>query len=119
MLHVQIALPTQNAPRTKRFEVIIDSGASRCLLHSDFATHLGIDYKSCPVEITQGISGNENTYLHDIMLYIPGGPTIIKAGFKEKLPVAGLLGMAGFFEHFKVIFDGPGQCFSLERIYKA
>lgn len=28
-------------------------------------------------------------------LFIPGGPVIIKAGFKESLPIAGLLGMAG------------------------
>lgn len=45
----------------------------------------------------------------------------IEAGFTDKLPVAGLLGMSGFFEHFKITFDPsaipPG--FELERIYKA
>lgn len=68
--------------------------------------------------MTSGIGGNEKIYLHDITLYIPGGATVIKAGFKEQLPVAGLLGMAGFFEHFKILFDGPAQCCSLERVYK-
>jgi hypothetical protein len=119
MLNVQIALPIHNAPRTKRFEALMDSGASRCLFHSDFATYLGIDFKSCPIEVTHGIGGDENTYLHDLTLYIPGGPVAIKAGFKEKLPIAGLLGMAGFFEHFKIMFDGPGQVCMLERIYQA
>lgn len=119
MLNVQVALPAPNSPRTKRFEVVIDSGASRCLFHSDLATFLGIDTTKCPVEPTQGIRGTENAYLHDLMLYIPGGPVTIKAGFKEHLPVAGLLGMNGFFEHFKVLFDGGGQCCELERIFKA
>ena len=119
VLEVQIALPVKNAPRTKRFEAVIDSGASRCLFHSDFANFLGIDYKSCPTEIILGVGGNENIYLYDLSLYIPGGPAIVKAGFKEGLPIAGLLGMNGFFEHFKVTFDGPGQCYTLERIFQA
>jgi len=36
--------------------------------------------------ISQGIGGSESTYLHDIALYIPGGPVKIKVGFKERLP---------------------------------
>ncbi len=117
ILNVQIALPSSSSPRTKRFEALIDSGASRCLFHSDFATHLGIDYRSCPIEVTQGIGGSENTYLHEIALHIPGGPVVILAGFKDNLPIAGLLGMKGFFEHFKITFDGPGQCCALERVH--
>ena len=66
-----------------------------------------------------GIGGNANTYLHDLMLYIPGGSVTIKAGFKEKLPVAGILGMAGFFEHFKITFDGQAQACELERKFRA
>ena len=53
------------------------------------------------------------------MLYIPGGPVTIKAGFKDNLPIAGLLGMSGFFEHFNVTFDPRGQVCILERVYKA
>lgn len=119
MLNVQIALPQANAPRTKRFEAVIDSGASRCIFHSDFAKFLGIELNRCPTEPTLGIGGSENTYLHDLTLYIPGGPVTITAGFKDNLPIAGLLGMTGFFEHFKVTFDGGGQCFTLERLFKA
>src|SRR5215467_1132737 len=60
-------------------------------------------------------------YLHNISLYIPGGNIIkIRAGFTDELPIAGLLGRKGFFEHFKVTFDPsnnpPG--FELERIYR-
>jgi hypothetical protein len=118
-LNVQISLPSPTAPRTKRFEAIIDSGATRSLFHSDFATHLGIDVKSGELEITQGIGGSETTYLHEIRLFLPGGPVTTKVGFKEKLPVAGLLGMRGFFEFFKVTFDPDRKVCEIERIYRA
>lgn len=116
-LAIQVSLPFANAPRTPRFEAVIDSGATRTVLHGDIAKHLGIDLKTCQTEDTQGIGGAEIIYLHDITLYIPGGPVTIKAGFKEKLPIAGLLGMAGFFEHFRITFDGPAQHCILERIF--
>jgi hypothetical protein len=119
MLPVQIALPVANAPRTKRFEAVIDSGAARCLFHADFARFLGIDLGSCSTEITLGIGGQETIYLHDLTLYIPGGPATIKAGFKEKLPIAGLLGMTGFFDHFFITFDGTAQACTLDRRYRA
>jgi hypothetical protein len=97
MLSVQIALPSASAPRTKRFEAVIDSGATRTLFHADFLSHLGVDLAAGEVEITQGIGGRERTYLHEIALYIPGGPVKIKAAFKEGLPVAGSIGHAGLF----------------------
>jgi hypothetical protein len=68
--------------------------------------------------VTQGIGGYEDTFLHELMLYVPGGPMVITAGFKERLPVAGLLGMAGFFEHFNITFNAAGQFCTLERLYK-
>ena len=70
------------------------------------------------MEISQGIGGSESTYLHDIALYIPGGPVKIKVGFKERLPVAGLLGMSGFFEFFKITFDPDSKACNLERTHR-
>jgi hypothetical protein len=119
VLRVQIARSLPNAQRTKRFEAIVDSGASRCIFHADFAQFLGIDLNACPMEEIVGIGGEEATYLHELALYIPGGQVTIQAAFKENLPVAGLLGMNGFFEHFRVTFDGGDQCFMLDRLYKA
>jgi len=106
-----------NAPRTKRFEAIIDSGATRCLFHSGLATYLGIDLKSGLLEVTNGIGGEEQVWLHDVTLFIPGGPVKIRAGFKENLPVAGLLGTTGFFDHFNVTFEAYAQQCVLERVY--
>jgi hypothetical protein len=31
MLNIQLALPDPKSPRTKRIEVVLDSGATRCL----------------------------------------------------------------------------------------
>jgi hypothetical protein len=116
---VNIALPTKNAPRTKRFEAIIDSGASRCIFHAQIGQAIGLEIEKGEVEITQGVAGPTPTYLHDISLYAPGGIIAIRAGFSNNLPVAGLVGMMGFFENFKITFDPIALRCELERIYKA
>ena len=119
MLSVSLALPAKNSPRTKRFEAIIDSGASRCMFHASIGRYIGLDIEKGEVEDTAGITGDARTYLHDVTLYLPGGPLIIRAAFSEELPTAGLLGMNGFFEHFKVTFDPTAQRCALERVYQA
>lgn len=119
MLSVQFSLPKPNSPRTKRIECIVDSGATKCLFHADIARHLGLDVTAGRLQMTNGIGGPEETWLHDITLYIPGGPVQISAGFKEELAVAGLLGMRGFFDNFKVTFDPSAEECILERIFSA
>jgi hypothetical protein len=118
-LDVSISLPHPGSPRTRRFEAIIDSGASRCVFHSDIGRFIGLDVPSGIRETAQGIGGLTDTYLHDIHLYIPGGPVLIKASFKENLPVAALLGMNGFFEHFRVTFDPAVLLCDIERFENA
>ncbi len=118
-LNVQFSLPKPTAPRTKRIECMIDSGASSCLFHADIARFLGLDLKSGVRRMTNGIGGLEETWVHDILLFLPGGPVKISAGFKENLTVAGLLGMQGFFEHFTITFDPSQKQCILERIFYA
>jgi hypothetical protein len=116
-INVQIAAPTLNAPRTKRFEAIIDSGATRCIFHADIASYLGIELEAGELEMTNGVGGQVELWLHPIKLYIPGGPVNITAGFREGLPLAGLLGTGGFFDHFNITFEpAPRHCV-LDRIY--
>jgi hypothetical protein len=114
---VNIALPTKNAPRSKRFEAIVDSGASRCVFHAQIGAALGLDITSGEVETTLGIAGPTPTYLHDISLYAPGGIIAIRAAFSFDLPVPGVLGMIGFFSNFTITFDPVGLRCELERIY--
>lgn len=116
MLNVQLSLPLPNAPRTKRFEALIDSGATRCLFHADIGRHLGLDIQKGDYEKTQGIGGATDSWVHPVRLYAFGAPHEIHAGFKENLPIAGILGMNGFFDHFLVTFVHPALVCEIERI---
>ena len=118
-LPVNIALPQQNAPRSKRVEAFIDSGATVCQFQSGIGRAIGLDIEKGEVIETLAATGPANIYMHDITLYIPGGPVQIKAGFSDNLPVVGLQGMMGFFEHFVVTFNPAALRCELERIFKA
>jgi len=96
-LPVNLALPYKNAPRSKRFEAIIDSGATVCQFQAGIGRALGLEIEKGEVNETMGISGPTKVYMHDIALYIPGGIVTVKAGFSDGLPILGLLGMNGFF----------------------
>ncbi len=98
---------------------MIDSGASGCLFHGSIGRAIGLDIGKGTLITTLGIGGPLDVYLHDITLYIPGGPVITKAGFCDNASVAGLLGIAGFFEHFKITFDPTALRVELERVYHA
>ena len=115
---VNIALPASNSPRSKRFEAIIDSGASNCIFHADIGRAIGLDIaKGAPLR-TLGVAGPTSVYAHDISLHAPGGIIAVRAGFSADLPIAGLLGMKGFFDHFKISFDATALACTLERIYR-
>jgi len=116
---VNIGLPAKNSPRSKRFDAIIDSGASQCIFHAGIGRAIGLEIEKGEVVSTNGVQGPTNIYLHDISLYIPGGLVSTRSGFSDDLPVAGLLGMAGFFEHFKVTFDPTAFRVELERLFRA
>lgn len=119
VLPINIALPAKNSPRTKRFEAVIDSGATNCLFHASIGQAIGLDIEKGEPTQTMGIAGAMQIFLHNICLYVPGGTITTKAGFTNDLPIAGLLGMEGFFEHFRIIFDPTALCAELERVFLA
>jgi len=103
VLNVQIALPARNSPRSKRIEAFIDSGAARCVFHAEVGRAIGLDIETGVIENMTGVSGAKTpVYLHNISLYIPGDIVTIQAGFCDDLPVAGILGMAGFLNTSKL-----------------
>lgn len=116
---VNISLPTKGSPRSKRFDAIIDSGASQCIFHASIGRAIGLAIEKGENVSTNSIQGATDIYLHDISLYAPGGIVPARAGFSEVLPIAGLLGMPGFFEFFKVTFDPTALRVELERLYRA
>lgn len=84
------------------------------------ASAIGIRLESGKKQQRSGIGGVQDVWVHPVLLYVGSYILEINAAFAKTLPVAGLLGREGFFEHFKVIFDPssdpPGL--ELERIYK-
>lgn len=119
---MQIGNPAKHSPPTKRFEALIDSGATYCIFHHDIGKAVGFDIEKGEKEETVGVSGKPSViYLHNISLFVLGGMIRIRGAFSREIPVAGVLGRKGFFEHFKITFDPstepPG--FELERIYRA
>ena len=121
MLPTQIANPAKHSPPCRKFEALVDSGAAICIFHASIGESIGLNISKGEEDKTTGVSGKPTTiYLHAVSLYVPGHIIKIRAGFTDELPLAGLLGRMGFFEHFKVTFDPssnpPG--FELERIYK-
>jgi hypothetical protein len=116
---VNIARPEKNSPRSKRFDAIIDSGASNCLFHASIGEAIGLDIEKGELTQTMGIAGAMQIYLHEISLYAPGGIIATRAGFTKDLPIAGMLGINGFFENFRVTFDPIALRVELERLYQA
>ena len=86
---------------------MIDTGASRCIFHSEIGRSLGrIQIERGEVENTMGVSGQTTRlYLHPVSIYIMGGAVPVTAGFSDELPLAGLLGRRGFLSRFKFSFD--------------
>jgi hypothetical protein len=121
-LPVQVSNPAKHSPPCRKFEAVIDSGASLCLFHSSIGMGIGLNVEKGELDETVGVSGvPTRIYRHTIFLHVVGNIFKIRAGFTNQLPLAGLLGRVGFFEYFKITFDPssnpPG--FDLERVYRA
>ena len=118
---VRGCIAKKHGPKTRQFEVLVDSGASDCIFHADTARSIGINLESGRKEIRNGIGGSQEIWIHTIQLYIGAEMLSIEAGFAKTLPVAGLLGRKGFFENFKITFDPsslpPGM--EIERVHIA
>ena len=72
-LPVNIARAEKNAPRSKRFEALIDSGASACMFNSLIGTAIGLDVTRGELIENLGIAGVSRSFMHEIHLYAPGG----------------------------------------------
>ena len=116
--NVRLGLP-HNDLVTEILPALIDSGASLCVFNSVLAEELGLELRAGRLENTIGIGGTREVWIHIVRLLVPGGAIVVEAGFQEDLPVFGLLGMEGFFEHFIVTFDALARECQLDRIYRA
>lgn len=112
----------KHGPTTRFFEALVDSGAADCMFPEDVAGAIGIkDITTGKKDERTGIGGRQDVWLHPIILYVGEHALSIQAAFSRTLPVGGILGMQGFFEHFKVTFDPTSEPpgLDLERVHKA
>lgn len=122
MLSVRLGISHQQTPR---FLAVVDSGSGVCMFKTDIADYLKIDFikKNVGIGEVGGIiqGPKQAIYYCPVRLYVADNWIInITAGFLKKLPVAGILGRTGFFDHFSVSFDhrvSPPQ-FEIDRATK-
>lgn len=89
-------------------DALIDSGADKCLFHSDLAEEIGLDLQKGKQEIFSGITGKQITaFNHKINLQILGIHEKIEliAGFADAPGVFAILGQEGFFDAFRIKFE--------------
>jgi len=93
--------------RTTPIQCILDTGSTYCLFRADVGEAVGIDVRAGKKYDLGGISQQMKVtfYFHAIKLYVAACYIEIMAGFSYELPMAGLLGHLGFFDHFIVTFD--------------
>lgn len=120
---IRVRLGRKRGPTTRFFEAMVDSGACDCIFHEQIGRAIGItDITTGRHEARTGISGGkEDVWIHPVILYVGENSVGIEAAFSRTLPLAGLLGMQGFFDNFKVTFDPttepPGL--EVERIHRS
>lgn len=89
---------------------LVDSGADDCMFHSSIADVLAIDLKTGTHKPFGGIAKGVviDSYLHPIEIQLQGFAERIPvmAAFCESSAVDGILGQSGFFENYKVEFEG-------------
>ena len=115
-LNVQLSKPGVSYPRIPFFEVLVDSGASRCLFPARAAALLGLTLEEGIQMTTHGINGPMSVWIHDVTLHIAGESVVVPAGFSPTLTGSGLLGLTGFFSNFNVTFDAELLECRFERI---
>jgi hypothetical protein len=117
-LHVKLSLPGPCAVKTFNVQAVVDSGASQCVFHADFARALGLDLTAGSRAVIQGIGGATDGWVHKVCIHFPDDdqPVTTHAAFREGIKYGGLLGMKGFFEHFIVTFDPTASCCEIKRI---
>ena len=108
----------ENLAGTRRFyaKSVVDSGAALSVFDASVAEGIGIHLESGKRQRMRGVGGEVEVWRHEVKLHLPGGVVTADVGFQRNLLTSGLLGMAGFFEHFRVSFDGRKRVCEVERL---
>ena len=102
-------------PKVIVFDGLIDSGADECTFPGWILKTLGYDVYSGEQRIFKGIGGAVLAYLHKTHFDVGGHKFLANAYYSHEwddMPF-GLLGQAGFFSHFQVLFNYREKMISL------
>ena len=103
---------------TPRMLLLVDSGADFCVLTSEIGAALGIaDIQAGEPCQLRGLGrATVNSWLHDVEVEFKGQTFAARFAFtSEALPIPGMLGRRGFFDHFKsVSFDENNRVVSIK-----
>ena len=103
---------------TPRMLLLVDSGADFCVLKSEIGVALGItDIQAGEPCQLRGLGrATVNSWFHDVEVEFEGQTFAARFAFtSEALPIPGMLGRRGFFDHFKsVSFDENNRVVSIK-----
>ena len=105
---INIRVANKDGSKSRRYEVLIDSGADLNIFDAEIAGFLEIDLESRQKAFVYGITSGEAEpfYIHEIFLDIGGHKFKSYAGFKRGLKNSyGNVGQVEFFDEFVVKFD--------------
>ena len=105
---INIRVANKDGSKSRRYEVLIDSGADLNIFDAEIAELLDINLESGQPAFVYGITSGEAEpfYIHEISLDIGGHKFKSYAGFKRGLKNSyGNVGQVGFFDEFVVKFD--------------
>lgn len=110
--HLRPIIPIElgNTAQTIRYEVLVDSGADRCIIPGDIGRAIGLDIKSGEYFELGGVTGElEEGYFHTITLKVGKYTYSTKVGFMDTMRDGsfGMAGQKGLFDQFAVMFDYP------------
>lgn len=117
VLRPMLTVEIMNEGRVIPCRAIVDSGADYCSFPADFLPDLGLDKRDLPFGKGRGIGGETDFYFKELQLRIEKiGTLLVEVGFTDTQNGwnAGLLGQAGFFDSFRVVFDKHAKTFSVE-----
>ena len=94
--------------------MLVDSGADYSMIDDSYARHLGIDLSQCPVQPVRGITGEGETRLARLNIYVCGSWLEVPVLFApDRWPQ--LLGRRGIFDNLFVAFvHGARMLFASE-----
>ena len=105
-----IPVVVSNGKKSVKYEVLIDSGADRCLFDLEVSEAIGINRGNSDIREVFGVTGQTALYYsHKVTIRVGDISFPIEAGFTKSvsggLVPYGYVGQFGFFERFIVKFD--------------